>query len=107
MFCKYISVDIPRESTDQVTKNTVQFLNLKKCYEKVQKRFEGVSSQRPMDCNILMLAKFDPTWTSRRIDVYVQRHPDSAKLCGDFNGRVKLLTNVEKEKDDTVGRILS
>ncbi|CAB3979586.1 Hypothetical predicted protein [Paramuricea clavata] len=81
-------------------RNSVQFINLKKCYEKVQRRQDGVSTQRPMDCNVRMVAKFDPTWGSRDIDVYVQRHPDSAKLCGDMNGRVKLEVRVGEKKDN-------
>lgn len=80
----------------------MQFLNMKKCYEKVQKRQDGKSTQRPMDCDIRMLAKFDPSWRARDIDVYVQRHPDSAKLCGDFNGRVKLEVKIGEKKGNSV-----
>ena len=83
-------------------KNTVQFLNLKKFYEKVQRRQDGVSTQRPMDCNIRMLAKFEPAWGARDIDVYVQRHPDSARVCGDMNGRVKLDVKIGEKKENTV-----
>ena len=82
-------------------KNSVEFLNLKKCYEKVQRRQDGVSTQRPMDCNIRMVATFDPTWGARDIDVYVQRHPDSAKVCGDLNGRVKLDVKIGEKGDNT------
>ncbi len=84
-------------------KNSVHFLNLKKCYEKVQRRQDGKSSQRPMDCKIRMMAKFDPEWGARDIDVYVQRHPDSAKVCGDLNGKVKLEVTIGEKKDNTVG----
>lgn len=83
-------------------RNSVQFLNLKKCYEKVQRRQDGVSTQRPMDCNIKMVATFDPAWGARDMDVYVQRHPDSAKLCGDFNGRIKLEVRIVGKKDHAV-----
>ena len=49
-----------------------------------------------------MLAKFDPAWLSRDIDVFVQRHPDSAKLCGDLNGKVKLEVRIGEKTDGTV-----
>ena len=87
----------------QPVKNSVQFLNVKKCYEKVQRRQDGVSTQRPMDCNIRMLAKFDPAWGSRDIDVFVQRHPDSAKLHGDLSAKVNLEVRVGEKTDKMVG----
>lgn len=90
------------ELTPKPMKNSVQFLNLKKCYEKVQKRQDGISTQRPMDCNIRMIAKFDAAWSARDIDVFVQRHPDSAKLSGDFNGRVKLGVLIGEKNDNMI-----
>lgn len=93
--------------------NEVKFLNLKHCYEKIQTRREGVSAQRPMDCHIRMLVVFDPSWTSKTINVFVQRHPESAKLCGDLNGKVPLKVKLEEKRDDEVrgrdevGRLLA
>ena len=49
-----------------------------------------------------MLVKFDPAWPSRDVDVFVQRHPDSAKLCGDLNGRVRLEVKIGEKKDGLV-----
>lgn len=86
------------EKSIQPQGNTVEFLNLKKYYEKVQTRRDGISAQRPMDCNIRILVDFDPAWISQNVDVFVQRHPESAKLCGDFNGRVKLKVKREVTK---------
>lgn len=83
-------------------RSSVEFLNLKPCYEKIQTRRDGISTQRPMDCKVRMLVVFDPAWNSCSVDVFVQRHPESATLCGDLNGKVKLKVNRDEKRDNLV-----
>lgn len=72
---------------------TVEFVDLKQIYEKVQSRAGGGSHQRVSSGIINIKATSQGQLCA--INVFVERMPEAATLCGDTNGRVLLEVNHE------------
>ena len=72
---------------------TVEFVDLKEIYEKVQSRAGGGSHQRVSSGIINIKATSQGQLCA--INVFVERMPEAATLCGDTNGRVLLEVNHE------------
>ncbi|EDO45539.1 predicted protein [Nematostella vectensis] len=66
----------------------VHFLNLRSVYEKVQCRKNKHSKQRITQAIVDMMVTYSAQ--IQRLEVYVERIPEAAKLCGDHNGQVPL-----------------
>ncbi|XP_031557624.1 uncharacterized protein LOC116294212 isoform X1 [Actinia tenebrosa] len=66
----------------------VYFLNLRSVYEKVQCRKNKHSKQRVTGAVIDMMVTYCAQ--IQHVEVYVERLPEAAKLCGDHNGQVPL-----------------
>ncbi|XP_028407014.1 uncharacterized protein LOC114529408 [Dendronephthya gigantea] len=73
--------------------STVEFIDLKEVYEKVQSRAGGGSHQRVSSGEINIRAISDGQLCG--MDVFVERMPEAAALCGDMNGRIPLEVNYE------------
>lgn len=71
----------------------VRFQNLKPFYEKVQCRKNKHSKQRLSGATVNMVAIMDAQ--IQHIEVYVERCPKAAVLCGDQNGQVPLKPKME------------
>ena len=71
----------------------VEFLDLKDVYEKVQSRAGGGSHQRVSSG--LINIKTTSEGQLCGVNVFVQRVPEAAELCGDTNGRIALEVNHE------------
>ena len=69
------------------------FFNVQKCYEKVQCRKNKKSKQRVQGATINLRVTTDAPIS--RVEVFVERLPKAAVLCGDSNGRVPLKTKLE------------
>ena len=73
--------------------STVEFVDLKDVYEKVQSRAGGGSHQRVSSGEINIRAISDGQLCG--MNVFVQRLAEAATLCGDINGRIPLEVNYE------------
>ena len=71
----------------------VVFFNVQKCYEKVQCRKNKKSKQRVHGATINLRVATDVPIS--KVEVYVERLPKAAVLCGDNNGRVPLKLKME------------
>ncbi|KAK2551871.1 hypothetical protein P5673_027111 [Acropora cervicornis] len=71
----------------------IVFFNVQKCYEKVQCRKNKKSKQRVQGATINLRVTTDAPIS--RVEVFVERLPKAAVLCGDSNGRVPLKTKLE------------
>lgn len=71
----------------------VVFFNVQKCYEKVQCRKNKKSKQRVQGATINLRVATDAPIS--KVEVYVERLPKAAVLCGDNNGRVPLKLKME------------
>lgn len=71
-------------------------------YQKAQSRVGKESRQRLIDARIRMIITFEAQIQS--IKVFVERIPEAALLCNDFNGRVELETKMGKLESNKVGR---
>jgi len=71
----------------------VVFFNVQKCYEKVQCRKNKKSKQRVHGATINLRVATDAPIS--KVEVYVERLPKAAVLCGDNNGRVPLKLKME------------
>ena len=71
----------------------VEFLDLKDVYEKVQSRAGGGSHQRVSSGLINIRTTSEGQLCG--VNVFVQRVPEAAELCGDSNGRIALEVNHE------------
>lgn len=71
----------------------VVFFNVQKCYEKVQCRKNKKSKQRVQGATINLRVATDAPIS--KVEVYVERLPKAAVLCGDSNGRVPLKLKME------------
>jgi len=71
----------------------VYFLNLRNVYEKVQCRKNKHSKQRVTGAVIDMMVTYCAQ--IQHIEVYAERLPEAAKLCGDHNGQVPLKTRMD------------
>lgn len=69
------------------------FFNVQKCYEKVQCRKNKKSKQRVHGATINLRVATDAPIS--KVEVYVERLPKAAVLCGDNNGRVPLKLKME------------
>ena len=69
------------------------FFNVQKCYEKVQCRKNKKSKQRVQGATINLRVTTDAPIA--KVEVYVERLPKAAVLCGDSNGRVPLKLKME------------
>lgn len=92
-----------RDATYGQGEERVYFLNLRNVYEKVQCRKNKHSKQRVTGAVIDMMVTYCAQ--IQHIEVYAERLPEAAKLCGDHNGQVPLkprmdnlmLTDVSKK----------
>ncbi|XP_046864271.1 uncharacterized protein LOC124458263 [Xenia sp. Carnegie-2017] len=75
------------------TTSMVEFPDLKEIYEKVQSRAGGGSHQRVACGTINIKATSEGQLCG--MNVFVQRMPEAAALCGDVNGRIPLEVNHE------------
>ena len=66
----------------------VEFLDLKDIYEKFQSRAGGGSHQRISSGLINIRTTSEGQLC--HVNVFVQRMPEAAELCGDMNGRIPL-----------------
>lgn len=71
----------------------IVFFNVQKCYEKVQCRKNKKSKQRVQGATINLRVTTDAPIS--RVEVFVERLPKAAVLCGDSNGRVPLKIKLE------------
>ena len=78
----------------------VEFLDLQDVYEKVQSRAGGGSAQRISMGTVNITAISDGQLCG--IDVFVQRLPEAAALCGDTNGKVALKVTYESHFQNQV-----
>ena len=82
----------------------MQFIDLNQVYHKAQSRVGRESRQRLVDARIRMLITFQAQ--IQGIQVFVERIPEAALLCNDFNGRVKLETKMGKLESNKVSRLI-
>jgi hypothetical protein len=86
------------EHCNTVVNNTpqpmVEFIDLKDIYEKFQSRAGGGSHQRISSGLINIKATSQGQLCG--MNVFVQRMPEAATLCGDINGRILLRVNHER-----------
>lgn len=85
--------DLSKHVTNNVPYSTVEFLDLRDVYEKIQSRAGGGSHQRISKGNINITATSEGQLCG--IEAFVQRVPEAATLCGDFNGKVPLTVTHE------------
>jgi hypothetical protein len=78
---------------NKTPQSMVEFLELKDIYEKVQSRAGGGSHQRVASGLINIKATSEGQLCG--MNVFVQRMPEAAALCGDVNGRIPLEVNHE------------
>lgn len=71
----------------------IVFFNVQKCYEKVQCRKNKKSKQRVQGATINLRVTTDAPIA--KVEVFVERLPKAAVLCGDSNGRVPLKLKLE------------
>lgn len=83
------------------TTSMVEFPDLKEIYEKVQSRAGGGSHQRVACGTINIKATSEGQLCD--MNVFVQRMPEAAALCGDVNGRIPLEVNHEDYFQNQVG----
>ncbi|CAB3987962.1 Hypothetical predicted protein [Paramuricea clavata] len=72
----------------------VEFIDLKDIYEKVQSRAGGGSHQRVSSGLINIKATSEGQLCG--MNVFVERMPEAATLCGDINERIQLRVNHER-----------
>lgn len=89
---RYIDMPPPLQRIHTNTTEEVVFFNVQKCYEKVQCRKNKKSKQRVQGATINMRVTTD---IPSKVEVYVERLPKAAVLCGDSNGRVPLKPKME------------
>ena len=86
---------------NKTPQSMVEFLDLKDVYEKVQSRAGGGSHQRVSSGLINIRATSEGQLCG--MNVFVQRMPEAAALCGDTNGRILLEVNHEDYFQNQVG----
>lgn len=83
----------PLQRVHSAPREEVMFFNVQKCYEKVQCRKNKKSKQRVQGGTINLRVTTDHPIA--KVEVYVERLPKAAVLCGDSNGRVPLKLKME------------
>lgn len=83
----------PLQRVQPVPREEIVFFNVQKCYEKVQCRKNKKSKQRVQGATINLRVTTDAPIA--KVEVYVERLPKAAVLCGDSNGRVPLKLKME------------
>ena len=89
-----------REPFKTTPSTTVEFLDLKTVYEKVQSRRDGGSKQRLASAQVTIKVRACAQVIAA--DVMVERLPMAAMLCDDITGRVRLVVDHVKQITDTV-----
>lgn len=83
----------PLQRVQPAPREEVVFFNVQKCYEKVQCRKNKKSKQRVHGATINLRVTTDTPIA--KVEVFVERVPKAAVLCGDSNGRVPLKLKME------------
>jgi len=91
----------PLQRVHSAPREEVMFFNVQKCYEKVQCRKNKKSKQRVQGGTINLRVTTDHPIA--KVEVYVERLPKAAVLCGDSNGRVPLKLKMENLMYSDVG----
>lgn len=91
----------PLQRIHSAPREEVMFFNVHKCYEKVQCRKNKKSKQRVQGGTINLRVTTDHPIA--KVEVYVERLPKAAVLCGDSNGRVPLKLKMENLMYSDVG----
>ena len=89
--------------TSKAPQSMVEFVDLNEIYEKVQSRAGGGSHQRVASGLINIKATSEGQLCG--INVFVERMPEAAALCGDINGRIPLEVHHEDYFRNEVGNI--
>ena len=90
---RYADMPPPLQRMQPAPREEVVFFNVQKCYEKVQCRKNKKSKQRVQGATINLRVTTDAPIA--KVEVYVERLPKAAVLCGDSNGRVPLKLKME------------
>ena len=90
---RYADMPPPLQRVQPAPREEVVFFNVQKCYEKVQCRKNKKSKQRVQGATINLRVTTDAPIA--KVEVYVERLPKAAVLCGDSNGRVPLKLKME------------
>lgn len=90
---RYAEMPPPLQRIQTNNAEEVVFFNVQKCYEKVQCRKNKKSKQRVQGATINLRVTTDTPIS--KVEVYVERLPKAAVLCGDSNGRVPLKLKME------------
>ena len=90
---RYAEMPPPLQRIQPIITEEVVFFNVQKCYEKVQCRKNKKSKQRVQGATINLRVATDAPIS--KVEVYVERLPKAAVLCGDSNGRVPLKLKME------------